>query len=96
MEKKLHFTTMGNIDFALTENDANYGYHPGNCENEVIELMKQDYIKRQLADISDKDIIDTLTEYGLDFDENDRNEMEIFLVWLACGDITSEFKVNIS
>lgn len=74
-------------EFWMTEADARKCYHSGNCDDDVEEVMKSEYIKRQLAEIPGDEMDKILIEYGVEFDEKDRHEMESLIVWLAAGDI---------
>ena len=78
------------IYLTLTGTDAKASYHSGNCDDDVEQTMKFQYVKDQLKEISDADLESTLTECGCEFNEKDRHKMEGLFVWLAAGNITEE------
>ena len=69
----------------MTMNDAEYGYHTGECVHFINELMEN-------IDMSNIDIEQSrrvLTEYGIeDIQEKNEHEIKELILWIACGDIS--------
>lgn len=80
------------FEISMTLNEAHQASHPGDCEADVIDLLKTAKIKRQLRKISDADLRDELREYGAWQDEElqDREANEMRIVWIAAGNIVGE------
>ena len=76
----------------MTMRQAESASHPGNCDDDVAQLLEDRRIVRQLDKISAEKIRDELREYGAwDADEladDDANRERI--VWIAAGDIVEE------
>lgn len=83
---------IGSIEIQMTRKQAAACSHPGQCDDDVAELLKVPSIRRQLAKISDGDLQAELREYGTwDTDElQDRAANEARIVWIAANDITEE------
>jgi len=80
----------GCFDFQMTEHDAHLCYHQGQCDDDVERVMQLDYIKKQLAEISTDAMVEAISEYGPDLASADRHEIEMFIVWIAAGNIVDE------
>lgn len=76
----------------ITLADAKSGSHPGDCCDDVNQLIRKTYIVNQLNRIGHQKIADELREYGA-WDEEELSDSVACkrrIVWLACGDIVEE------
>lgn len=76
----------GRINLDIKSEDLSRGYHQGQCEDSVRDLMEEDYIREQFDAISDEDALKCVKEYGIE----DPDEPKMYLLWLACGDLIDE------
>jgi hypothetical protein len=78
----------------MTLDQARSASHPGQCDADVEALTAHPAIRRQLARISDADLIAELREVGAwSADElQDRTDNERRIVWIAAGNITEDHK----
>lgn len=89
----------------LTAEDIDACYHPGECDDDVAEVVRKPYIKDQFDRIDPQLLVDELMEYGAwddkyiipdTIDPRDsrqhRDNMKK-IVWLAAGNIYDEYKV---
>jgi len=76
----------------MTLSEANSAAHQGDCEADVIELLRLPKIRRQLKKIPDADLQAELSEYGAWDDEElqDREANEERIIWIAAGNIVEE------
>lgn len=82
-------SSSGSLALSLTLEDAQSGYHQGDCENDVRGLRRLPYVREQLAAWDPDSVRSELREYGA-WDENeleDDDMNEVRMLWLACGDI---------
>ena len=88
------FVHVCNIDFALAEEDARSGSHPGPCDADVLALSAVPYIREQLDQINPEILACGLSEYGAwdaeDLADHEQN-LQRFL-WLACGDAIDDLE----
>jgi hypothetical protein len=85
-------TGSGLIEFELTWEQANIGYHQGQCDGDIAELRKVPEIAATLSKIDSDTLRKELDEYGA-WDEDELKDHEANLnriLWLACGDIVDE------
>jgi len=79
----------GYIELAISRPDARSASHSGPCDDDVAELSRKPYIKRQLEACDAEKLVKTLSEYGAwdaeELADHDQNLQRI--LWLACGDI---------
>ena len=83
----------GLIELVIKLADARAGFHSGQCDSDIKELLKIPYIKKQLDFLDEKQIIATLMEYFSDDEPEEFDNMEknySRLLWIACGDIVEE------
>ena len=79
---------LGTFDIVLTKEDANLCYHSGSCDDDCEDAINQDYIRKQLNEISDAQIQEVLKDYGIeDCSGKSRKELELYIIWLAAGNI---------
>lgn len=79
------------VELDITLDDARKGYHEGLCDDDIAQLQKKKYIKRQLNPIPLDTLCSILDEYGCEFDDgDDKEELEGIALWLACGNILDE------
>lgn len=78
----------GFYEFELEEEDIPIAYHPGECTDGVEYVRGKDYIKKQLAELSDEFIIAFLTGFGYDVDSEDRVDLEQLIVFEAAAELT--------
>ena len=76
----------------MTRNQAATANHPGQCDSDVLALSQQPAIRRQLAHITDADLITELSEYGAWEPEElqDRHQNEQRIIWIAAGNILED------
>jgi len=82
-------SSCGRIEFQLSEAQANKGYHSGDCDSDIKQLLQEPDIKAKLAAIDPALIAQELAEYGAwDDDELSNHDDNLSrLLWIACGDI---------
>lgn len=80
----------GRITLRLTKAHARQCSHSGDCQAEVVALLRLPYIRRQLGHIDAGLLRAELQEYGawdaVELENHDANLER--LVWIAAGDIT--------
>ncbi len=83
------FASFNRFEIKMTKKQAISASHPGPCDLDVKALLRIPAIKRQLAKISDADLIAELYDYGAWNDEElaVRADNEERIVWIAAGDI---------
>lgn len=86
------YAKFNRFEIKMTKRQALFASHSGQCDNDVDALLKLPAIKRQLAKISDADLIAELSEYGAwDQDElQDRQNNDARIIWIAAGNIAEE------
>jgi len=79
----------GRLTLTLTEADAHTGYHTGDCEADILDLMAGRIIRDQLDALDPQTVAEYLREFGAWSDDElaDRDENLMRLLWLACGDL---------
>lgn len=84
-----NYSNYGN-DIRITKRDAEACSHSGDCESDVLAVIKKPYIKKQLSQIKERNLIKELREYGAwsdkELQDHDRNLIR--WVWISCCDIT--------
>ena len=80
------------FEIVLTKAQAVACSRSGDCEPEVIGLLKMPSIKKQLAKIADKDLTDELAEYGAwnTAELCVRGDNEKRILWIAAGNIADD------
>jgi len=88
MKKLWNYSIYGN-DLKLTRNDAEKCSHSGDCQNDVLEVMKKPYVTKQLKAINHTQLRKELKEYGA-WSESELHNLENNLmrwVWISAADI---------
>lgn len=82
----------GFVEIALTEELAYKGYHSGDCDADVDEVMKNEGVRKQLDKITNEQIDKCLGECLSDdnWKYYNRRRKESLLVWLACAEWQEE------
>lgn len=82
-------SSCGRIGLNITKAQAAQGYHQGDCDNSIAELIKQPTIARQIKKLDPAIVAAHLKECGAWEPEElaDHAENLKRLLWLACGDI---------
>lgn len=81
----------GGFEFEMTLNDALSCCHSGSCDSDVEIALTVDYIKKQLAKLSDTEMRNAIEEYGVeDIHTFNRHRLEMYIVWLAAGNIVDD------
>ncbi len=86
-------SSSGAIELAIAFDDAAYGYHSGQCDADIAELVQVPYIAEQLATIRPEVAREVAAEAGRnDYgngpeDMNDHAANLRYVLWMACGDI---------
>lgn len=77
------------INLILTEEQANIGYHSGDCEDDIEHLMELPEIKSQLESIDNEtldDVIDWMFDDEWQYEHPYRYSRLKVVLFLACGD----------
>lgn len=76
-------------DLNITKKQALSVSHPGQCLQDVIALMNEPKIKRQLKKLNSENLKKELSGYGTWDDEELQNHEENLIrwLWISCGDI---------
>ena len=75
-------------EFQMTTADALACSHSGDCYNDCVEVAQLEYMQAQLSNLSDEQIKNILSNYGVDYaDDETRSELEILLVWIIAGEV---------
>jgi hypothetical protein len=85
----LFLTSSGKIELNITKNQAKLGYHAGDCENSIKQLLRHPAIRKQIDALDVETVKAELREYGA-WEETELLDHEfnkIRLLWLACADI---------
>jgi hypothetical protein len=79
----------GRLTLTLTEADAHAGYHSGDCEADILDLMADRIIRDQLDALDPQTVTEYLREFGAwpDDDLADHHHNLMRVLWLACGDL---------
>ena len=82
------------FEFGMTLEDANLCCHSGVCDYDCENARQIDYIQEQFKELSNKQLFAAISEYICDSDirahKNDREWLEMYIIWLAAGDIIDE------
>ena len=89
--KTLHWTSSsGRIELEIPARLVAFGYHSGQCQDDIDYLLTLDSIKNQLNKLDPERLALELKEYGA-WDDAElsvhQNNLQRIL-WLACGDLT--------
>jgi hypothetical protein len=91
MEKELIYHYCENVELGLTNEDTHICYHQGRCDEDVSQVLSQDYVREQLEKYSDKELRDSVRAYAVeDVDSFDRHRLETYVVWLVAGNIVED------
>jgi hypothetical protein len=89
VEKFIEGFSVNHIDnFTLTYEEAKKGYHQGNCDEDIKELLKLSHIKEKFDKIEPYSIKAYLKEYGA-WDEFELSNVEANkerFLWLKCAE----------
>jgi hypothetical protein len=82
--------SLGRIELNITKKQAEACSHPGECSQDVAELLKVPAIRRQLNKLAPHLVAVCLKEYGVWDDDEllDHEENLSRLLWVACCDIS--------
>jgi hypothetical protein len=82
-------SSSGLIELSIPLELAAIGYHSGQCDDDIAELLEKPLIKAQMMDIDPQLLIKELREFGAWNDEELSNHADNLarLLWIACGDI---------
>ena len=92
--------TMKYDEFSLTlnEEDILSSATPDDCDGNKDEVARKDYVQEQLRGLSTKQLRKVLNNMDIEYDENDREEIESLVVWdAACwlkADLTGSLYSN--
>lgn len=86
-EYQWYLSSHGMIELVIKLEDAHQGSHQGQCDNDISDLMEEEYIKVQLDNVKDEALQYELKGFGDDFHIGDRETLLSRLLWIACGDI---------
>ena len=92
--------TMKYDEFSLTlnEEDILSSATPDDCDGNKDEVARKDYVQEQLRGLSTKQLRKVLDNMDIEYDENDRRNIESLVVWdAACwlkADLTGSLYSN--
>ena len=83
------------FELMMKYGDAKACCHQGPCDYDCEGVMQLPYMRKQLDQLTNKQIEVAVREYGVEFEEYEgrevpRNILELYLVWLAAGNIVDE------
>ena len=83
------FSGSGRVELQLTMEEAHRGYHPGDCEGDIVELMRDPFIRGQLESLDADAVAQELRETGAwtETHLSDREANLMRLLWMACADL---------
>jgi len=83
------WATFNRFEIEMTKAQAESASHSGDCDADVIILLRLPKIKSQLKKISDEDLHAELKDSGAwtEAELNDRQTNEKRIIWIAAGDI---------
>lgn len=86
------------FELKMKYGDCQYCMHIGDCEYECNQMRDVDYIRKQLDEISNEQMFGYISEYICDEDisdkVNDRDWLEMYLIWLVSGDIIDDISMG--
>lgn len=88
------YALFNRFELKITKAHALQGSHQGQCDEDIAELLNVPAIRRQLNKIPADMLALELKEYGA-WDETELSDHEANkarILWIACGDIVTEFK----
>lgn len=82
--------SLGRIELQITKAQAQSCSHPGQCDQDVEDLMKAPSIARQLKKLDPALVATCLKEYGAwdEIELSNHNDNLTRLLWCACCDIS--------
>jgi hypothetical protein len=89
-EDKEHFSSFNHFEISMTKSQAQSISKPGkDAHDDIVDLLKDPKIKKQLDDLDPKKVREELSEYGAwDDDElEDDAANKIRILWIAGGNI---------
>lgn len=95
-ETKTLYATFDNFEISMNKEQAESVSHSGDCTFDVIELLKDESIKKQLLTISDEELVKELSEYGAWDDDKlkSRKDNDERIIWIAGSNILEELQIN--
>lgn len=77
-------------ELRLTLADAEKCSHPGPCDQDVLEVSKKPYVKKQLQSLNPEQLRKELSDYGAWDNEQlqDHSQNLQRWIWISAGDIT--------
>ena len=83
------------FELMMKYGDAKACCHAGECDADCEGVRLLPYMRKQLDRLTDRQIEVAVREYGVEFEEYEgrdvpRDILELYLVWLAAGDIVDE------
>ncbi len=94
MKTRYNYSNYGN-DLRITLQDAIQCSHSGDCENDVLTLLKKRYIKKQVQTLCPIQLVKELSDYGAwdEIELSNHKQNIARWVWMSCSDI-SERSIN--
>jgi hypothetical protein len=82
-------SSSGRVELQLTMSEAHRGYHSGDCEGDIVDLMRDPFVRGQLESLDPEAVAATLRETGAwtETHLSDREANLMRLLWLACADL---------
>ena len=88
--KIFHWTDgSGRLNLAMSEEQAQRGFHRGSCDDDVAALLNEPNIRDQVAKWDRNDLSAVLQEHGawdaVELADHEQNRAR--MVWVACADV---------
>jgi hypothetical protein len=85
-------SSSGRVELQLTVGEAHRGYHSGDCEADIVELMRDPAIRGQLEGLDPDTVAHELRDTGAWTDAAllDREANLMRLLWIACADLVDD------
>lgn len=86
-----YITEAGDFNLELTKKDIMNCSHDGNCDADCERVAQQEYVQKQLQDVSNEAMLSALAQMGVEVsDEGDRKEIIETVVWDAACNMRSD------
>jgi len=93
MTAKYWYSNNGVVELEINYDDAQSGFHAGQCSDSIAELLTVPYIVNQFKKYTIKQMDEVLKDYDLTRPKTKYGRMSQIL-WLACGDITERHEFD--
>ena len=88
------------FEFKMKYGDCRMCCHQGSCDDDCEQMRNEDYIRKQLDQLTNDQLFGYVSEYICDEDisdkVSDRNWLEVYTIWLVAGDIIDDIYMGYS